>query len=213
MGDNRSKPAGRGAPGSRVDRVIEVVRPMALAALAFARALPGHTRNIVERAELPRRFEAACTWVEAQNFPARARKLGHAATETGQAVGALAREVTASAVATAGPVAASAAARIAAMAKRLAAAVASRSAALSAALDKRRSAAAARKAERRAVANPEKAAMPVPSELMRLLQEEGVEVNGNDVRDALPQPLRPAAIQGVLPLFADDPSPPPGSAR
>jgi protein-disulfide isomerase len=46
---------------------------------------------------------------------------------------------------------------------------------------------------------------------MRLLKEEGVAVDGMDVREALPAPVRSSwvGVQGALPLFADEPDPPP----
>src|SRR3546814_6078336 len=62
----------------------------------------------------------------------------------------------------------------------------------------------AREATEAADAQPK----PVPSELIRLLKEQGVTVEG-DVRQALPGPVRldRGAVQGALPLFTEEPPP------
>lgn len=212
MGDIGRKPEWHGAPGQTVDRIVQIARPLVIKALALAKTLPPRARTLIQRAELPRRLDQGRQWIVAQEFPSKARKAGLAASATGRRAIASACTATATVAATTTPLVASSVERLAAMVKRLAAVAASHSMALSAALDKKRAAAAARKAERRAVAKPEKASMPVPSELMRLLQEEGIEVDG-DVREALPKPVRPPAVQGVLPLFADEPPAPRGQGR
>src|SRR3546814_5847296 len=84
-------------------------------------------------------------------------------------------------------------------------AVSGRDTALSETLVARRADVASRKATRSAREATEAAAAqpkPVPSELIRLLKEQGVTVEGN-VRQALPGPVRldRGAVQGALPLF------------
>src|SRR3546814_8358190 len=90
-------------------------------------------------------------------------------------------------------------------------AVSGRATALSETLAARRADVAARKATRSAREATEAAdaqPKPVPSELIRLLKEQGVTVEG-DVRQALPGTVRldRGAVQGALPLFTEEPHP------
>src|SRR3546814_12422602 len=90
-----------------------------------------------------------------------------------------------------------------------ASAVAGSATALCETLAARRGDVAARKATRSAREATEAAAAqpkPVPSELIRLLKEQGVTVEGA-VRQALPGPVRldRGAVPGALPLFTEEP--------
>lgn len=217
MGD-RGKMEGRLALLAGLERAVRIARPMLRKGRVVAATLPGHVRALIVRADFPRRVETTRKWVVAQQFPAKARRLGAAAARvveqaarTAGTAAAFTRRTVAAAAGRMGPVAASGAARFAAALGLIMAMLSRRSAALSATLIERRGAARARKAERKAQrmaagVQPPKTPEPVPSELMRLLKEEGVEVKGMDVRDALPEPVRSMPIQGVLPLFADDAS-------
>lgn len=211
MGDQRGKPEGRTVPGG-VKRAMEIMRPLVVKGLGVARALPGRSRALMERADLPRRLAQGRNWVVEKDFPANARKVADRAAQTGFAAADFSQKMAAAATARLGPVATAAGAAVAGAAKSLIAAWSHRLAAFSATLNEKR-ALAVRKRERKAVAKSAKALEPVPSELMRLLKEEGVEVEGMDVREALPEPVRPMPVQGVLPLFADETSPLPGKSR
>lgn len=215
-------PQGRGPQtGSAVARIAEAARPLVKVGVAFARTLPGRTRDIVERIDMPRRVEQSRKWVEARNFPEKAERLKAGLAEGGKRAAALSRDGADAAQARARPLWAAVKGGTSKGAQAVAAFASARSARLSGALARRR----AERAERQARAAEQRALMqaardeaspepePVPSELMRLLKDEGVAVEGMDVREALPKPVHPhIAAQGALPLFAgenDPPSPPP----
>lgn len=213
-------PRGR-APqtGSAVARIAEAARPLVKMGVAFARTLPGRTRDILERVDMPRRVEQSRKWVEARNFPEKAERLKAGLAEGGKRAAALSRDGADAAQARARPLLAAVKSGTSRRAQAVAAFASARSARLSEALARRR----AERAERQARAAEQKALtqaaredappepVPVPSELMRLLKDEGVAVDGMDVREALPKPVHPhIAAQGALPLFAgeiDTPSP------
>jgi protein-disulfide isomerase len=218
-------PQGR-APqtGSAVARIAEAARPLVKMGVAFARTLPGRTRDILERIDMSRRVEQSRKWVEARNFPEKAERLKAGLAEGGKRAAALSRDGADAAQARARPLMAAVKSGTSKGAQAVAAFASARSARLSETLARRRAKRAelqARAAEQKALtqaareeAPPEP--VPVPSELMRLLKDEGVAVEGMDVREALPKPVHPhIAAQGALPLFAGeiDPPPPPPSAK
>lgn len=219
------KPAPERA-GSTPALLADLARPLLAKGIAFGKAVPGHTRAFVERLDVARRVDQSRRWVKAQNFPAKATRFAGHVAKGGRRAVTVSRRGIKVAQAKAGPVMAGGHSRALGAAEALGR---SFSAALVTA-GNTLEAARARIAERRtksvmdrraAKDHPamkemkEKPPAPVPSELMRLLKEEGIAVDGLDVREALPDPVRaPASAQGALPLFADDPiSPPPPQAK
>jgi len=207
-----------GAPqtGATLTRIAEAARPLVKMGVAFARTLPGRTRDIVERIDMPRRVEQSRKWVEARNFPEKAERLKAGLAEGGKRAAAVSRDGADAAQAKARPLLAAVKSGTSKGAQAAAAFASARSARLAEVLARRRAERAerqARAAEQKALtqaARDEASPEPVPSELMRLLKDEGVAVEGMDVREALPKPVHPhIAAQGALPLFAGEIDPPP----
>lgn len=230
MGDDRwieKKPAGRTSEGGSAHppsfrvhataRLKEILRPLLAKGVAFAKACPGHVRDLAEWIDAPRRLNQSLQWLESQHFPAKARKVQALTVKAGGHLASASRRSAARAHAKLGPVATSAGRKSVAAAQLIGQAVAARSSALTTMLAQRKAVLTAAAAEKAAAIRVRKGARgaeephpPVPSELMRLLKEEGVAVEGLDVRQALPEPFRSPSVaaQGLLPLFADDPAPP-----
>lgn len=209
MGDIRGKPEGPGVPGA-MERYWQAARPVIAATIAFARTLPGHASALIARADFPRRLEETRNWAEAQQFPAKARKTQEAVAAATRRGASASLRAAAKVADRAAPIAASAGMKMIVAGRAAATALARYSDLIMAFLAKRRAAMAARQAGRKPPAKPPAEPAPVPSELMRLLKEEGVEVEAlDDVRQALPQPVRIVPAQGALPLFADEVLPPP----
>ena len=207
-----------GAPqtGATLTRIAEAARPLVKMGVAFARTLPGRTRDMLERIDMPRRVEQSRKWVEARNFPEKAERLKAGLAEGGKRAAAVSRDGADAAQAKARPLLAAVKSGTSKGAQAAAAFASARSARLAEVLARRRAERAerqARAAEQKALtqaARDEASPEPVPSELMRLLKDEGVAVEGMDVREALPKPVHPhIAAQGALPLFAGEIDPPP----
>lgn len=222
MGDNRQNSDGPPPARDAAARFAAMLRPLLVKGVAFARTLPGHARDLADRIDMPRRIADSRKWIDAQDFPGKTQWLGKTVAETGRGAMAASRRGADATQATAGPVLTAAGRKMAGAVRTIAERISGRSVALGAALarrramaDNRRTEAAGHKATRDAARAAEVPPAPVPSELMRLLKEEGVAVEGMDVREALPEPVRPgsAAAQGALPLFADDPIPPTPPSR
>ena len=83
-----------GAPqtGATLTRIAEAARPLVKMGVAFARTLPGRTRDIVERIDMPRRVEQSRKWVEARNFPEKAERLRAGLAEGGKRAAAVSRD-------------------------------------------------------------------------------------------------------------------------
>lgn len=203
-------------------RVAETARPLLKMGMAFAKSLPGHTRDLLERIDMPRRMEQSRKWVEARNFPEKAERLKAGLTAGGKRAAALSRGGADVAQAKARPMMAAARSRSVAAGQALAAFASDRSAVLWGLIARQRNKRAEQRirtaeqktqaqAARERAKRDETLPAAVPSELMRLLKDEGLAVEGMDVREALPHPVNPrsAAAQGALPLFADEPDPPP----
>ena len=231
MGDNRwmedapgeraggNEPVRRPPPASAGARLIEAARPWVARgvarAIAFARTLPGRASDLAERIDMPRRMEQSRHWIAAQDFPAKARRTQAGMAGLSRKLGSKSRQGASAATAKAAPILSAAGRKSLALARAIGQAAADRSAWLTRKLGERKAAISAAAAEKaaalrvREAEGEEEAPAPVPSELMRLLKEEGVAVDGMDVREALPKPVRslPLSAQGSLPLFADDPPP------
>ncbi len=202
--------------GATLTRIAEAARPLVKMGVAFARTLPGRTRDMLERIDMPRRVEQSRKWVEARNFPEKAERLRAGLAEGGKRAAAVSRDGADAAQAKARPLLAAVKSGTSKGAQAAAAFASARSARLAEVLARRRAERAerqARAAEQKALtqaARDEASPEPVPSELMRLLKDEGVAVEGMDVREALPKPVHPhIAAQGALPLFAGEIDPPP----
>src|SRR3546814_3855037 len=83
MGDDRWKydvpEEGRDEPVTRrpvpqsrqsaSERLVRLAKPLLARTGAFARTLPGHAHDLVERIDMPRRIADTRQWIEAQHFP------------------------------------------------------------------------------------------------------------------------------------------------
>src|SRR3546814_11687543 len=52
-------------------RLVRLAKPLLARTGAFARTLPGHAHELVERIDMPRRIADTRQWIEAQHFPDR----------------------------------------------------------------------------------------------------------------------------------------------
>src|SRR3546814_14251222 len=89
MGDDRWKydvpEEGRDEPVTRrpvpqsrqsaSERLVRLAKPLLARTGAFARTLPGHAHDLVERIDMPRRIADTRQWIEAQHFPDKAARL------------------------------------------------------------------------------------------------------------------------------------------
>lgn len=208
----------RPTPASKVNaasKAIQVARPWLARGIALAKTVPGHLRDLAEWIDAPRRLDQSRQWLEEQDFPEKARKAQALVAKAGGQVASASRRAAASAQARIGPMLLTTGRKSVAAARVIGQTMAVRSSALTKLLAERKAMLAAVAVEKAAalkardrVGDAEAATAPVPSELMRLLKEEGIAVDGLDVRQALPEPIRSRAApaQGALPLFADDPT-------
>src|SRR3546814_18019396 len=60
---------------SASESLVRLAKPLRARTVAFARTLPGHAHDLVERIDMPRRIADTRQWIEAQHFPDKAARL------------------------------------------------------------------------------------------------------------------------------------------
>src|SRR3546814_519398 len=160
MGDDRWKydvpEEGRDEPVTRrpvpqsrqsaSERLVRLAKPLLARTGAFARTLPGHAHDLVERIDMPRRIADTRQWIEAQHFPDKAARLRSNLQKAGRGAADVSRRSLTATQAKAGPLLTAAGEKMASGAQ----AVSGRATALSETLAARRADVAARKATRSA---------------------------------------------------------------